>query len=67
VANLFILAKKMLLEMTMRETNTNDPTLPDENNTAYVDTFNKIAKSVCLADVYDSGKCAKLTDYNNNP
>jgi hypothetical protein len=53
--------KKMLLELTMRETNMNDPTLPDENNTAYIDTFNKIAKSVCMADMYNSGKCAKLT------
>jgi prepilin-type N-terminal cleavage/methylation domain-containing protein len=56
--------KKMLLELTMSETNKGNPTLPNEDNTAYVDTFSKIAKSVCMADMYSSGKCATLADYN---
>jgi hypothetical protein len=59
--------KKMLLQLTMNETNMNFPDLPDENNTAYVDIFNKIAKSVCMADMYNSDKCAKLADYNSSP
>jgi hypothetical protein len=54
----------MLLELTMSETNKGNPTLPNEDNTAYVDTFSKIAKSVCMADMYSSGKCATLADYN---
>jgi hypothetical protein len=56
--------KKMLLELTMRETDKGNPILPDEDNSTYVDTFNKIAKTVCFADMYNSGKCANLAEYN---
>jgi hypothetical protein len=54
----------MLLELNMQETNKANPVLPDVDNSAYVEAFNKIAKSVCMSDMYDSGKCAKLADYN---